>query len=101
MNNQIKKLSYKIIIYSQKKELLEEYLRQVKTQQKKISYIRLKPKEKKLCLRKGPHGRGYAVFVKPRLKIHKWVILCPTLNIMKKINSSQKIPNVYVQPKLL
>lgn len=93
------KVQYKTTLYSTDVELLKKTLDQLQ-KNKPISYIRLKAKKKEHCVRKGPCGRGYAVFIKKRLCLHKWVLFFPDLNKLRTTSKLIKTPNVYVESSL-
>lgn len=90
---------YKTTLYSTDVNLLKKTLDELQ-KIRKISYIRLKSIVKKLCVRKGPCGRGYAVFIKKRLKLHKWVLLFDDVSKLRAISNAIKTPNICVESSL-
>ena len=93
------KISYKTVLYSIDKKALQESLKEIQ-KIKKVNYIRLKPAFKEHVIRKGPCGRGYAVYIKKKLKIYKWVIFLNNMTQLKLISNSITTPNVYLESSL-
>lgn len=92
-------VSYKTIIYSTELSALQNTLVNV-LKVKKIKFIRLRPTVKTHTIRKGPCGRGYAVFIKKKLKVHKWVLFFQNMADLKKVSSLLTNPSLYIESSL-
>lgn len=98
-SEQVVNVKYKTILYSTDLEAIKNVLNEI-LKLKKVKYLRLKAAKKTHVIRKGPCGRGYAVYIKKTLKIHRWVIFFSNMTQFKTVTSAIKTPNVYMESSL-
>lgn len=94
------KTGFVLKLYSVELELLNTVLSNVLQHYKKASYVRFKSVSKKLTLKKNPGGKGYAVFVKLGLKIHKLAIFFPDVKLLKPVLKLVERPKLFFETKI-
>ncbi len=96
------KKSIKINFYSVKKQKITQFHDFLKAKvRSNFSFIRLPNKRSKVALRKGPSGRGYAVYRKYQLTMHRGFCHIYDLNVLKTVCKNIKIQDLYLQTELV
>lgn len=62
---------------------------------KNVSIVRLAPTRNKICYRKGPHGKGYAVWNKYQLSLKRATCMVTNTNTLNNVLKVIKGYNVY------
>ena len=91
---QVKLLSSKKQILSSAREVLVKKI-------KKISFVRLPKKQKKLSIMPSVSGRGYGTFYKYECRIYRAVCFFKNLQNLNLVLKVLKIPGLHIQTRIL
>ena len=91
-----------IKLYSKKTSQMNEILNRINnyklSKKPNVSYIRLRGSKQKIVYRKGPCGKGYAVWNKYELVLRKSMICCEDIETYNHIsNKILQIKGVYTK----
>ena len=85
-----------IKVYSKESEAISKLFEKLKAlKDSNVSFFRIKQKTKKIAYRKGPSGKGYAVWKKYKSSLKRGIVMVKQMNIYNTVTKLLQINGLY------